>query len=128
MKQLCLILFTILLSIYIIFILYIRHKYPLYLPECIKDKFYKIKYNKTPIVNRHREKWAMNDVLESVGYDRAKELLEYYFRINKPGHTLQWFFYNFDKLDEVMIKLQQDKERRAFLLEQTKKMVEENEQ
>jgi hypothetical protein len=88
---------------------------------------YEIKYNKKPTINRHREKWAMNDVIDSVGYDRAKELLEYYFKVTKPGHPLTFFYYNFDKIDESMVKLQQDKERREFLLAQTKKMVEENE-
>ena len=88
---------------------------------------YEIKYNKKPTINRHREKWAMNDVIDSVGYDRAKELLEYYFRVTKPGHPLTFFYYNFDKMDESMVKLQQDKERREFLLAQTKRMVEENE-
>lgn len=88
---------------------------------------YEIKYNKKPTINRHREKWAMNDVIDSVGYDRAKELLEYYFRVTKPGHPLTFFYYNFDKMDDSMVKLQQDKERREFLLAQTKKMVEENE-
>jgi hypothetical protein len=88
---------------------------------------YEIKYNKKPTINRHREKWAMNDVIDSVGYDRAKELLEYYFKITKPGHPLTFFYYNFDKMDENMVKLQQDKERREFLLAQTKKMVEDNE-
>lgn len=88
---------------------------------------YEIKYNKKPTINRHREKWAMNDVIDSVGYDRAKELLEYYFRVTKPGHPLTFFYYNFDKMDDSMVKLQQDKERREFLLAQTKRMVEENE-
>jgi hypothetical protein len=88
---------------------------------------YQDRYSKAPHINRHREKWAMQDVIDSVGYDRSKELLDYYFKITKPGHPLTWFFYNFDKIDENMVKLQQDKERRKFLLEQTKKMVEENE-
>jgi hypothetical protein len=88
---------------------------------------YEIRYNKKPTINRHREKWAMNDVIDSVGYDRAKELLEYYFKVTKPGHPLTFFYYNFDKIDESMVKLQQDKERREFLLAQTKRMVEENE-
>jgi hypothetical protein len=89
---------------------------------------YKFTYDREPRINRHREKWAMQDVIDSVGYDKSKELLQYYFKIKKPGHPLTWFFYNFDKLEEVMEKTQKDKERRAFLLEQTKRMVEENEQ
>ena len=86
---------------------------------------YKNQYNKQPIVNRYREKWAMNDVIDTVGYDRAKQLIEYYFKCNKPGHSLNWFLYNFDKLDDVLIKLEQDLEHRKDLREQTKQMVEQ---
>lgn len=91
------------------------------------SNLYELKYNRKLTINRHREKWAMQDVIDSVGYDRALELLEYYFRITKSGHPLAWFYYNFDKIDENMIKLQEDNDRRARLREQTKRMVEENE-
>jgi hypothetical protein len=33
---------------------------------------YKEKYNKSLTVNKFREKWAMNDVIESVGFQRAQ--------------------------------------------------------
>ena len=33
---------------------------------------YKQSYGKVPVVNRYREKWAMQDVIDSIGYDRAK--------------------------------------------------------
>jgi Fic family protein len=86
---------------------------------------YKNKYNKQPLVNRYREKWAMNDVIETVGYERAKQLLEYYFKCNKIGHPLNWFLYNFDTLDNVLLKSEQDSKYRKDLREQTKNMVEQ---
>ena len=86
---------------------------------------YKTKYNKAPVVNRYREKWAMKDVIDTVGFDRAKELLEYYFRCNKPGHPLNWFLYNFDRIDDNLSKTQNDFERRKMLREQTKMLVEQ---
>jgi hypothetical protein len=89
---------------------------------------FELKYGRKPTMNRYREKWAMQDVIDSVGYDRAVEILDYYFQISKSGHPLAWFYNNFDKIDESMLKLQEDKNRRAKLLEQTKRMVEENEQ
>ena len=52
---------------------------------------YKEKYNKTITINKFREKWAMQDVIDSVGYERAKELLVYYFATNKQGHPLTSF-------------------------------------
>jgi hypothetical protein len=66
----------------------------------------------------------MQDVIDSVGFDRAKELLEYYFTLNKNGHPLQFFFYNFDKMDSIKVESDKDKEKRKLLLEQTKKLVE----
>ena len=91
------------------------------------DKLYTEKYGNKPTYNRYREKWGMQDVIDSVGFDRAKELIGYYFRVTKPLHPLQWFFFNFDKLDDMMSKIDSDNERRKRLLEQTKRMVEENE-
>jgi len=89
------------------------------------QSLYKEKYNRVPTMNKFREKWAMQDVIDSVGFDRAKDLLVYYFSLNKNGHPLQFFFYNFDKMDALKIEIEKDKEKRRLLLEETKKMVEE---
>ena len=86
---------------------------------------YKESYKKTAVVNRYREKWAMQDVVDSVGYDRAKELLEYYFKTTKSGHPISWFFYNFEKLDLSLQQSQEDKTRRELIRNKTKLMVEE---
>ena len=86
---------------------------------------YKQVYKKNPVVNKYREKWAMQDVIDSVGFDRAKVLLEYYFKIVKAGHPLNWFFYNFEKLDMTLQEKDQDKTRRELIRAKTKSMVEE---
>ena len=86
---------------------------------------FKSKYNKQPMVNRYREKWAMQDVIDTVGYERAKVLLEYYFKCNKSGHPLNWFLYNFDRLDDVLIQSSKDLEQRKMLREKTKNLVEQ---
>ena len=86
---------------------------------------YKQSYNKQPVVNKYREKWAMQDVIDSIGYDRAKVLLEYYFSITKSAHPLSWFFYNFEKLDITLQEKEQDKTRRELIRAKTKSMVEE---
>ena len=89
------------------------------------QSLYKEKYSRVITLNKFREKWAMQDVIDSVGFDRAKELLIYYFSLNKNGHPLQFFFYNFDKMDNLKIEIEKDKEKRRLLLQETKKMVEE---
>jgi hypothetical protein len=85
---------------------------------------YKEKYNKSLTVNKFREKWAMQDVIDSVGYDRAIELLKYYFKTAKSGHPLNFFYNNFDRIDQLEKEIKKDKAVRSILLEETKKMVE----
>lgn len=87
---------------------------------------YKGAYRREPSINRHRDKWAMQDVIDSVGYDRGKDLINYYFRVKQSGHPLTWFFYNFDKLNDTLTKAEADLRRREMLREQTRHMVEEN--
>jgi hypothetical protein len=91
------------------------------------ENLYAEKYGSKPKYNKFREKWAMQDIIDSVGFDRAKELIEYYFKVTKPRHPLQWFFYNFDKLDEMLNQSELDKIKRNKIREQTKRMVEEDE-
>ena len=88
------------------------------------QSLYKEKYGRTPQINKFREKWAMQDVIDSVGFDRAKELLVYYFKTNKSGHPLGFFFYNFDKIDYLKIEIEKDIKNRRTLREATKKLVE----
>ena len=99
-----------------------------YILISLYESLYKEKYNKKPRLNKFREKWAMQDVIDSVGYDRAKELLEYYFKTSKSGHPLNFFFYNFDRIDQVETEIQKDKANRVMLREQTKKLVEGGEE
>ncbi len=66
----------------------------------------------------------MNDVIESVGFERAKELLIYYFATNKQGHPLNFFYNNFDRIDSLNKEIKKDKINRSILLGETKKMVE----
>lgn len=91
------------------------------------QKLYKDKYRKTAHVNKYREKWAMVDVIDSVGYDRARKLLEYYFKTGKVGHPLMFFYNNFDRMDDMLAQRELDDIKRAELKEQTRIMVAERE-
>lgn len=89
------------------------------------EKLYSEKYNKSPRLNKFKEKWAMQDVIDSIGYERSRELIEYYFKVTKQGHPLQWFLYNFDRLDDMLLQSEEDALRRRKMREATKRMVEE---
>lgn len=90
------------------------------------QSLYKERYGKTVSLNKFREKWAMQDVIDSVGFERAKELLIYYFSTSKVNHPISFFYYNFDKIDQVKKEIDRDKQNRSMLLEETKRMVEES--
>jgi hypothetical protein len=88
------------------------------------ENLYNEKYGKKPRINKFREKWAMQDVIDSVGFDKAKELLVYYFKTTKSGHPLNFFFYNFDKMDYLKAEREKDAKHRRLLLQATKELVE----
>jgi hypothetical protein len=88
------------------------------------ENLYFERYNKKPRINKFREKWAMQDVIDSVGMDKAKDLLVYYFKTTKSGHPLSFFFYNFDKIDYLKTEREKDARHRKLLLQATKQLVE----
>ena len=89
------------------------------------ESLYVDKYSKKPKINKYKEKLGMSDVIDSIGYERARELLFYYFKVSKQGHPIQWFLYNFDRLDDMLMQSQEDELRRKKMREATKRMVEE---
>ena len=88
------------------------------------ESLYQERYGKKPRINKFREKWAMQDVIDSGGFERAKELIAYYFKTSKSGHPLNFFFYNFDKIDYLKSEIEKDITKRRILREETKRMVE----
>ncbi len=87
---------------------------------------YQEKYGKVVVVNRYKEKWAFQEVIDSLGYDRAVEVLNFYFAVqSKDRHSLQTFLYNFDKLHESLLERDKDRAMRARLLEETRKRMEQ---
>lgn len=88
------------------------------------QSLYREKYGKMPSINKYKEKWAMQDVIDSIGFDRAKQILNYYFSTSKVGHPLTFFYYNFDRMDVLQKELEKDKALRTVLRKQTKQLVE----
>jgi hypothetical protein len=95
-----------------------------YILISLYQNLYKEKYGKVVSINKFREKWAMQDVIDSVGFDRAKDILEYYFKTSKSGHPLQFFYFNFDRIGHLMTEIKKDKDNRRVLREATRQMVE----
>lgn len=84
---------------------------------------YEEKYGHTPSLNRYRDKWNMVDVCDSVGFDKAKDLLQFYFKTGSEGHPLTFFFYNFDKLEVGMKQASEDASDKERLRKETEERV-----
>lgn len=67
----------------------------------------------------------MQDVIDSIGFERSKNVLEYYFKTGKNRHPLGFFYNNFERIEDMMMQIKEDKINRVRLLEETKRMVED---
>lgn len=87
------------------------------------------KYKRKPTnVNRYRDKWGFQDMIGDLGYDRSREIMEYYFKTSRAGHPLQYLLYNYEKLDQILREIEEDEVNRAELRAATEKRVREWEQ
>ncbi len=98
-----------------------------YILLSLYSNLYEEAYKTKPTINKYREKWAMQDVIDSIGFDRSKEVLEYYFKTGKNRHPLNFFYNNFDRMENMMIQAKEDKVNRSRTIQETKRrMVEGN--
>jgi len=80
------------------------------------------RYGWKPVINRYKSKWGMVDVIDSIGYQRATELIDYYFKC-EADHTVEGFFNTFDSLDKMQIEQEADAKKRARLRAETRERM-----
>lgn len=89
-------------------------------------KKYKEKYGDAPKANRYSARWGFDAILMDMNSDEVKGLIDYYFEtLSINGHSLEWFFYNYDKLTEAKEKTDEDRAALARIREATRKRTEE---
>lgn len=86
---------------------------------------YEIKFGKKPTLNRYREKWGFKDMIDSIGYDRAVEVLKFFFTTTRNNYTTNSLFNDFDTLDRALTERDEDRAKRARLIKETEQRVRE---
>lgn len=87
---------------------------------------YKKKYHVDPKLNRYAARWGFDSMLMDMSETEVKGLIDYYLAtVNPSGHTLDWFFYNYEKLAEAKEKTDADRAALAEIRERTRKRTEE---
>lgn len=85
-------------------------------------KGYKGRYGMEPVVNRHSARWGFDSILQGMAPTEVRNLIDYYLTLTLPKrHTLEWFFYNYDKLINSQREAVKDSERRKKLREESEK-------
>lgn len=87
-------------------------------------KHYTEKYGKAPVINRYRERWGFQSVIEDLGKDDAEKALKYFFILDGP-HEVQRFLRTYDELHKMRLADEEDKKRVAQLHEETARRVKE---
>lgn len=82
------------------------------------------KYGRKPEVNRNRDKWGFADMIDDLGMDRAREVVEWYFETDS-NHSLRGLFSTYDRMSRQMDEDAADKVALAELRLATKSKVEE---
>jgi hypothetical protein len=90
-------------------------------------KMYTEKYGRGPNGNRYRAKWGLRDMLDEYPYETCKKVMGYYFRTVKPGHPIDFFLMNYDRIHEFMVEREEDERRREELRKETERKVREME-
>lgn len=89
-------------------------------------KKYKAKYGFAAVVNRNRTRWSVSNMLMDMTLDDAKGLLDFYFdTVGEKGHDLEWFLYNYDKLQVAKEKRDKDAAALAHIRAESKRRAEE---
>lgn len=87
---------------------------------------FKAKYGYDHKFNRNKARWSWDNILMDMTMDEAKSLVDYYMStVSTNGHTLEWFFYNYDKLEEAKQKVDEDMASLAEIRRRTKISTEE---
>lgn len=90
------------------------------------EKLFKAKYGRKSGINRYAARWGFDAVLGSMTVQEAQKLLDYYFTTaSSREHSIDWFFYNYDKLERAEIESERDAHERAKLREESAKRAAE---
>lgn len=86
---------------------------------------FKHKYNREPVTNRYRERWGFLSMIEDLGYERAREVVEYYFKTSRIGHPVNGLLQNYDRLHKILNEIAEDEANRERLRRETEERVRE---
>lgn len=90
-----------------------------YMLLSLYNTLYRDHYNSSPLVNKYKEKWAMQSIIDDFGVENVSITLQYYFKLSKENHPLSWFFNNFSAIHTSRLNSEKDSRIRAAARQKT---------
>jgi hypothetical protein len=78
-----------------------------------------------PVLNKNKEQWAADALLESFTFDELSNAMQYYFMVNARP-TWSWYSNNVDKIISAEESSRQDKEFRAEMRQKAREWLSES--
>ena len=89
-------------------------------------KMYEGRHGSRPAdFNLYRDRRGFEAMIDDLGYERAKSVIEYYMSLVNNPHTCRGLLFNYEKYNAFLIELEEEDERSAVIREETRKRVEE---
>lgn len=86
---------------------------------------YNSRFKRDPQINRYRVKYGFQDMINDLGFEQSKRVIEFYISGNRNSYTVNDLLYSYDKINRVIEEQDADEENRRILKEETKRRVEE---
>lgn len=86
-------------------------------------RLYTAKYSKAPQINRYRERWGFEAMIEDLGYERSIEVVEYFLSV-ATNHSVQTLLYKYDEISNTMQQNAAARERVEKLRRETQQRME----
>lgn len=85
-------------------------------------KYTEVNGNK-PQANRNKARWGFESILIDYTPEQARELIDFYIDHYTTG--LDWFLFNYEKVDEAKQEFEEKKVRNAKIMSETARRAEE---
>lgn len=85
---------------------------------------YAEKVGKPAVFNRNKARWSWESLLMDYTPGQARELVDFYLE-HWPDPNLDWFFYNYEKVDQAIADHNQEEEARKARRAMTQKRLDE---
>lgn len=91
-------------------------------------KAYQEVHPHAPMINRNKQRWGFQAMSQDLGYDRAKEVIDYFLSSKKVVHDVADLLWNYEKINVQLEEFEKDEKDRLKLRAATEKMVREMEE